>query len=363
MVLALLLALIGNAAQAREDLAALRHPVWDARLYPELSTTTFYWVDNETVLFKANVDPKPGTTDEMRRRTQSIFLWRLGEDPKLQAPNGDHYCATKGWIRYAIVEGRPQIGQGRVVWMAGPPGQEREVAEEPFKGTANNDRRWIEPADECRRKVEPDMAGHFWVTDPSFRYRLDFGTSLAAVTAHDPDPRPIVLIAGDGASRTSLPVTTADAAPGCTHFHRFDGAFLLWDCRKVVDPDQWRAKNNCWPIWRVEPESGATTARGCLPFGPWVGNAIDIVPARQRLHFVVHGISKGDGKDPGPAGLYRLDEGGAARRILAGFLSNPVVSPDGCRVVAAYTPHHHAMRPGTPGSPTVLAIDLCVTNP
>ena len=66
--------------------------------------------------------------------------------------------------------------------------------------------------------------------------------------------------------------------------------------------------------------------------------------------------------DAGAAGLYEFDAQGA-RRILAGFIVAPAVSPSGCKVAFYYVHDNAAYADGGPGAPTVAAIDLCAATP
>lgn len=357
--------------------ASFPHPVWDSHLYPE-DQSYFYWVDDDTVLFRAHTTGKPRNFEEARHLKSVLYLWHIGEAPRVYAAGVDmtflRYCAADGWIRFTQVKVDPKTGKRATVTIEGPLGHERQVAPELLdpqpvaaRGNAANDPRLIDSSDKCRRPADPAMAGRWWVTDTDRRYRLDFGPVRGAAAA---DAR-VVLSAADGSRRIDLPIALKDLGGGndrasglaasCTQYHPFEGVFFVWDCRNVGlradEVQRWRARDNCWPVWEVTPTDGKTTTKICLPFGDWVGGAIDLVPTKAGLFFASHTTGRNP-NDPGPSGLYAF-AGGTAQRVWPGVISFPVVSPSGCKVIFNYVRDQAAADYGKPGSPTVVAADVC----
>jgi len=229
------------------------------------------------------------------------------------------------------------------------------------KGNSLNDPRYIDSAEKCLPAADPRLADYEWVTDTYRQYRLIFGTRLQTQVhaAH-----PIHLVHSDDSGHDiALPVTAADADASCTHFHRFDKEFLIWDCSDVglninyvPAADRWHAKHDCWPVWRVMPAT-ADVERICLPYGPWVGSSIELVPTKMGLLFASLNDEAEYPNGPGAAGLYEL-AGGTAHRILTGLVRWPTISPSGCKVVFDYADSLAVRYPGRPGSPTIIVTDL-----
>jgi hypothetical protein len=300
-------------------------------------------VDDDTLLFRAAAPPRqPGDTLEFY-----LYLWRLGEAPKphtnpVVASVGS-YCAGNGIVSYRQEKRDPSTGQYVRYLMKGPPGQEREVAA-PARGELTPPSRSRIETAHCEPYSDVQMKDRIWVIDPDRQFRLDFGpTRASGRQAH-----PVTLLRADG-GRVELPVSSTDVFPSCTHFHRYDGAFLIWNCigANPARPNSWQ-ETNCAPVWRIEPPDGRTT-KVCLPHGKWAG-LIELVPTKGGLFFTSLVARKDDVQAPG---LYRL-QGGSATRILAGLINEPVVSPSGCKVVMRYSPDL--------GTPTIVATDLCAAK-
>jgi len=108
------------------------HQVWDSSLVPHgtIVSTEIYWLDNSTLLFAADKDPKPAAgTNPIR--VPWLFLWRLGEKPQ---PVGEDpqeathfYRAAGGIACFQQKKIAPTTGQTAKVLMKGPPGEERET--------------------------------------------------------------------------------------------------------------------------------------------------------------------------------------------------------------------------------------------
>ena len=345
--------------------------VWDSGLYREnIAAAGIFWVDNDTILLSADNGPKPLTIEGRRARQDWLYLWRLGEKPQPygkdpHAATKGLYCAARGEISYHLNVIDPRTGAtSRTRWL-GPPGHEREVApwNEFPAGFARNGRS-IERTD-CEIYADPAMAGKFYSTDSTHRFYLDFGDDPISAAVHAKPEEPIVLMRADGSGRVSLPISNALARPGSTHFHMFDGVFYIWNDSLTVSPinrfEIWR-ETNCWPIWRVDPQTGKTE-RLCIPFGPWSGavhgggsTSLELAPTKAGFFFAANPI-----KQEEEHGLYRLADGSVSR-ILSGYVWSPSISPNGCRIAFIYLPTHDAYGTYSPISSSIVAIDVCSPN-
>jgi len=390
LVCALLIPSSSIAAEPPTDLAHFPHPVWDAKHAPSADVFTyFYWVDDDTILFRAETGLKPRTEAERNVPRAVLYLWHLEESPKIYTDGYiGYYCAANGWVYVPKFDFDPRTGthgRARVV-VEGPLGQEQErplPPPEPAQGTkdevlrairarggSGQDPRRIDAPDKCLPPpADPALSGQVWLSDTYRQYRIIFGLpEWAWQPGKGQVIRPLELMRSDGSGRTTLPITTAEVDPNCTQFHRFDRLFLIWDCSNaglivngVPAAERWHAKHDCWPVWQVDP-STATTEKICLPYGNWVGSIIELVPTKAGLLFATLNDAAEYPNGPGAAGLYELTNG-TARRILTGLIRWPTVSPSGCKVIFDYAEKQTDRFFGYPGSPTVIAINLCSPKP
>lgn len=346
------------------------HRVWNSGLYadPERGRQIF-WVDDSTILFRANKDPKPRTNLEAQAREELLYLWRLGEKPKTHGVNPREaaatYCAARGNVSYHQNIVDPLTGAKKRTRWLGPPGQEREVP--PWKvppgGDPVNNRQLIPPSD-CELYSDLAMTGFDYVTDPDRRFYIVLGAR--------PNPlRPelkeqLVLRRVDGTTRVSLPIARHENA---VQYDVSNGTFLVY--RRVIvdsdsgpfpnDFDEWR-KSNCWPIWRIDPET-AKVEQKCIPYGAWIGDpppskrsgaTVNLIPTKAGF-FISYSRLRG------VSGLYKLEDG-SVRNIFGGEAVDPVISPNGCRVAFTYFPNYDVYKLGSPVFSTVVAIDVCSQN-
>jgi hypothetical protein len=244
--------------------------------------------------------PKNANLLDAHRVVPAIYLWKLGEQPQFQRPklSGDvliaSYCATAdGWVRYVrqkidgtlwhpidVVEG--YVGHEQ----AGPVPLEETTGD--ARGLANYDIRAIDAGGKCRKVQDERMAGRIWVADTYRQYILDFGAIASGRMAE----HPLVLMHYDGSGRTELPISASQVQPRCTHFHRFEKVFYVWDCMAVGARSDsvalWRANGNCWPYWRIDPSDG-TVQKSCITGGDWVGNGVYLLPTKAGFYYGVSG--------------------------------------------------------------------------
>ena len=347
------------------NFAGFKYQFWNSQLYPYEVINLLAWVDDDTLLVKANSGPKPKTMDEARARREVLYLWKLGEKPKLYGEDPETaaqgFCTGGGIVQYGQKKRDPESGQSTWFLLKGPLGQEK-AAPEPVDYTIGSIAR-REPANkpeyiprtDCDSLDDPAMKGRIWVTDPNKRYYLDFGDR--------PFPKivqPVVFMKADGTNRVELPISNIDVSPACTQFHQFDGAFLVWNCIFGTSPvtgdtfAKWR-QTNCHPAWRIKPPDGATE-KICLPYGEWAGFS-DLVPTKAGSFLLRSVYDRNASARPRRVRLVPA-AGRHGETHLRRLYSCPVVSPNGCRVVFRYGPSVTDLI-GSPYAPTIMAIDLC----
>ena len=150
-----------------------------------------------------------------------------------------------------------------------------------------------------------------------------------------------------------LPIPRAEARFSCTKYFPFINAYLVWNCvsQKGLSAINRSKKEYCQPCWLVWPDG--RTKRNCIPYGPWVGTSLDILITKIGTMFVtLH-------RDPKHAGGYLISNG-AVSRLMGGFLFQPDVSPDGCRVAFTHKKTSHGgSQIGAGAGYRGRVIDLC----
>jgi len=369
--LCLIAGVLCSGSEAAENFGAFPHPVWDSEIY--VSEQIFpNWVDDNTLLFKG-LDKKPQNSQEALTFWPSLYLWRLGERPQPYGVNpieaAKSYCAEGGWITYRLAEARdPDTGKMVPKVMAGPLGHEvQTIADDASIGrslvlvTLPSTDSHLTERNKCQSRHDMRMKDRIWVTDADRHFYIDFGakSELMRADVH------LTLMQSDGSDRIELPIMRKDAWPRCTHYHRFLGAFIVWNCLSMGERgsalEDWR-RTNCWPAWYVWPPDGRVE-KFCLPFGDWSdGGLAQLVPTKVGMYFTVVNFLKSRSlRDPWISGLYQLDDG-KAHRVLAGVVRDATVSPSGCKVAFSYAPYTLAERVGTPGTRSLVVVDLCASR-
>jgi hypothetical protein len=242
------------------------------------------------------------------------------------------------------------------------------------KGLPRNGRPgYVEDID-CEQFADPAMAGRVYSTD-SYRRHYVERTAYPQGLPPAPGENPI-LMKSDGSDRKVLAIPPDEF--GGIYSRTFEDVFWSLESSLGAGPrfrggpmvdgfEKWK-RTNCLALWRIDPESGSAE-RQCIPFGPWSGHMVD---ASRRSSALLHLVPTAEGllleslnyldslseSHVGPSGLYQIASG-APRRVLAGYVADSSVSPNGCRVAFIYGPNIKTQRYGTPGSWTIAAIDLC----
>ncbi|HEV2159452.1 hypothetical protein [Bradyrhizobium sp.] len=347
------------------------HAVWDAGLYREDSVGAgIYWVDDDTIVVRANKGPKPTTSEARRSVVSWLYLWRLGEKPRPYGGDpvaaAQSYCAARGEISYLQNTIDPVTGATLQTRWRGPVGHEREVGPQAASSHLSPSlagRAPFVPSIErvdCELYFDGSMAGKHYVADPERRFYIDLGKEPTLARVHAASAEPLVLMRADGSDRIELPVSNAEASSYA--FRMFEDVFYMWAgnlSRSPIDHfEKWK-ESDCWPIWRVNPHT-AKTERLCVPFGPWSGavhgggsTTIDLAPTRVGLFFAANPVSAEE-----EHGLYLLRDR-SVTQILPGYVRSPVTSPNGCRIALIYFPNREALGPYSTASSSIIVIDVC----
>jgi hypothetical protein len=207
------------------------------------------------------------------------------------------------------------------------------------------------------------MTGQDYVTDSERAFYLVYGPAKTVAT----EPTPYKLMRTDRSDAAILPIPPHSSGG---RFYLFDRVFYIYQS-VITDNDDstyspsinpfkvWR-ENNCWPFWRVTPET-ARTETNRIPYGPWVGKviaparstaAIDILPTKRGIFFTFS-------RREGVSGLYALKPD-STRQLVSGIVRNAIPSPDGCRLAFEWAPGGDSYAPRATIPPSIVAVDLCM---
>ncbi|HVJ53968.1 MAG TPA: hypothetical protein VM689_15980 [Aliidongia sp.] len=175
LALSFFAATAGCAAAEPQGVAQLPYTAWDSGLAP-YTFNKFYWLDDDTLFFRASTGLKPHNKEESVGLTLALNVWRLGDKPRpyVTEQTDGRYCAAKGKIRYFTLGLIPgQVGFKTTATVEGaigveehhPPPQVLEREDIPRQGLAGNNPEFIESAENCVPPADPQMAGEAWITD------------------------------------------------------------------------------------------------------------------------------------------------------------------------------------------------------
>lgn len=179
---------------------------------------------------------------------------------------------------------------------------------------------------------------------------LDFGIPVWV----DPSGKstPIVLYKPDSKKGIELPLNGRQVQFHVT-YAEFADAYLLKGEQRTSD---------AVPVWQLNPDG--TLAKLLEPKGnDWERIGWGHFYLTKKGLLLTGG--RGDYGSIGTTGGYLLERG-KPTRIIAGFVRNAVISPDGCNVAFVHSLHSQAeadsvkaLREGKPGTRTLKIIDLC----
>ncbi len=187
------------------------------------------------------------------------------------------------------------------------------------------------------------LAGRDLTLSDGANATLNFGPAQVGVT---PSPRFVTLNTSSGTSTVSPPIRIDSRFHLAAAYLPFADAFLVSQpvnqgSLEGAAERRW-SKSNCLNYWMVSPKT-AVAQPACIPFGPYANDVPVVLPGRDGTYLAASG-----------SGLYRIT-GGAAQLVMAGIVSQPVFSPDGCAL--AFIVNH-----GQASSGALIVLNACPTS-
>jgi hypothetical protein len=322
-----------------------RYPVLDSK-FPA-AEAKLGWLDNERVIFHGYEVGKvgqPSPDDGHPMAETGLFIWDTGKDTVTKYWDIDGpvpLCVFRGQVFFS-----KKLKGKENAWLvvSGPLGKEEQRT--VSGGVSVN-------GHSCRVS---DQKPSWMKEDKHRRLRLleehgylDFGIPSRA----DPSKAsPILLYQPNKEHGLQLPFTGEQVRLHAIYFE-FANAYLLEGQRETT---------YAGPIWLLKPDG--TVTKVLEPTGKaWERMGWGHFNLTKKGLFLTGG--RGDYASAGTTGGYLLREGKPGR-VIAGFVRNATVSPDGCRVAFVHVLHSQAgadsakaLREGKPGTRTLKMIDLC----
>ena len=306
------------------------------------------WLDNERVIFHGYEIGKvgqPSPDDGHPMAETGLFIWDIGKDMVTK------YWDIDGPVPLCVFRGQIFITQKvkgkEKTWLlvSGSLGkEERKVVSDRVSMNGHScrvsDHRpdWMK---EDKRRRLPLLEEHGY---------LDFGIPIWV----DPSGKatPIVLYRPDSEKSVELPLTGRQVQFH-TSYAEFADAYLLQGEQRTSD---------AVPVWQLNPDG--TLKKILDPKGrDWERIGWGHFYLTKKGLLLTGG--RGDYGSVGTTGGYLLADDKPIR-IIAGFVRNASVSPDGCKMVFVHALHSQAeadsakaVREGKSGTRTLKMIDFC----
>lgn len=337
----------------------------------ESDSHSIYWLDNERIVFSAS----PLTNAETGKVGENtLFVWSAGEEKQsiIVYPGVDlsqsratdaqrlekdlwsgAYCASHGLVNVSLGYVRaPGTDDLMVIEKLGPPFELKrrirsslEYQGKPIPKPAGGTR--LFNRHECSRTYQSNMINRKWVPLKAAHGYLDLGP----LDAFNGTVTPALLLRDENKKEIKLPIPRNDIK--YVRYLDFIDAYLVYGHETRANTETFK-NDECIPFWLLFPNGEAK--KHCLPPGPWSNSSLLPIVTIKGIFFV-NKWSKGH------EGLYALI-GNSTKKVIAGALSRPETSPDGCRIAfhSSYTPFSLDLFPSKTKDTKIGIINLCLTN-
>lgn len=337
LALLLLLALPAGCAISRGPRAAapmpLAPPLYKRDL-PGYSVHGISWLGNDRLVF----DGRPAGGDS----PGGLYLWDLQGAPRRLLERSLGACVTADLIR-AHTTGAD--GKAHRVALRPPDFKPVPLPEPPkIKGPTYFDRYTC-----TVRPVPARLRNHYWSPLAFDDGYLDFGAEKRAFGRG----RSALWLASsldrymDTGIRLKRPFMVESVKS------IYDGKYLVYESSDaasvIVD---WRGSGS-FRIWRINVDRRAYPID--VPIGPWTSRGVSFLPVRPGLIVVSREFS--GSHLPLGAGAYLRRDGGGVFRLERGFVQEPIIAPNGCRL--AYIFKWRLDQDLAAGANRVVVVDVC----
>lgn len=274
------------------------------------------WIGEDTIVFAGF--PGDQTWENGHPPPRRAYVWRIGGQIEQLSTDADkvrHACVNDGHPAYTSERGKQSylttvVGETRT-----------EVPLPPYMVGDGQQANFAGPT-LCQPHMDVRVKDRRWVPNWSGSRYLDFGSRALDIDVTRRDD--ITFETSTGEQRRSLSVIDTPVSYVHAQTPEWDDSFVLWDAWAMGS--ERREAMRTVPVYRVSPDGSVNITHLANGRPLWSSSFI-----AYRDGYLV--ATMGDG-DPREAGLFLLEET-KIERVLKGYMSDPTVSPSGCRLAVS----------------------------
>ncbi len=301
------------------------------------------WLDNYRVIYKGYSGPKPPPNKEggWSPVDWGLFIWDTRTNETKRYADGGKVCYHDGYIYYPVKSREPATREFHVyAWMEGPFGKETYHQAKYRRGEKPPyEKLWRNPFS-CRLSPVPeDTKGTIYML-------LDEGDYIDRSGTHMGEES-FVFHSKKKGIRKELPLPVRTTYK--TIYVPFDGRYFMYTIFPGSSLEPCRI-GQCQIAWWIDKEGN--TEKVFLPFDKNKLDWDELLPVSKGYLLIQHA--------PLPlGGGYLVSLNGRIQTVLNGYIENPAVSPNGCKVAFTHYRNIEELRAGTRRRPTLKMIDFC----
>jgi hypothetical protein len=296
------------------------------------------WIGNDTVVFAGwGVKNQPGT---------SIYAWDQLNPAQLVFKGASNFCINDNSIMLSAREPNTQSAKSYRI-----PFPSRKTE---YLGTKELTHGFSYSSDyTCENKPVPlPLKRHNWAELKPGEGFLDFGVDDVQTNYKVTHLDSSLQHRKDTGIRVDLPflseITDWRPQPG----------YLLYNINLSPEERKRWQQSNRLTLWHLDPHHQGHAVN--VPAGPWVnpvGGDTLFLKARDGLVITTGGLKK-DGS-PGNAGAYLVHPDGHYERLETGYVSEPALSADGCRLAYGFQEYLDQRSLPRKGGRILVVVNLC----
>ncbi len=275
------------------------------------------WLDNDRIVFT-------GYSREHHEGT-SVFRWNIPSQVE-RILGGVRRICFDGENLYALA--KADTNELKRFLIAPPNFSTASVLE---KSSANSKPVFFDNLLCMERSTPKILLGRVWKSLDRKHGYFDFGQLQPTG-----EPIRVALVSEDGISRRDTNLILVNPILPNVVYVPHKGAYFVHNLNLTQKERQQWSDRGYLDAWFIKHDGEVETIK--VPAGDWVSNegTILILPLQKGFIIVAQGFERNG--EPGSAGAYLVHVDGHNERLLSGFVVNPRVSPNGCRLAFAFQP-------------------------
>ena len=273
------------------------------------------WLDNNRIVFT-------GSNPEYHEGT-SVFRWNI--------PSQVEYIF--GGIRRICLDGENLYALGKADtnelkrFLIAPP--DYSTASLLERSSASSQPTFFDNRLCMERSTPKILLGRTWKNLSKTHGYLDFGPL-------QPTGESIIvtIVSEDGISRRNTSLILENPILPYVVYVPHKEAYFVHNLNLTQKERQQWSDGGYLDTWFIRNDGEVATIK--IPSGDWVSNQGTILILSLPKGFVIVAQGFERNGDPGSAGAYLIHSDGRSERLISGFVANPRVSPNGCRLAFAF---------------------------